>query len=57
MSDIDSLINQLIAHGENKDELLFWKKMYPGMAPKEQKELHANLVKELAAISNKPQRT
>ena len=50
MATIDELIDQLIALGEDRDELEFWRSLYPNVSPDEQQALLSNLEKELEEI-------
>ena len=51
MATIEELIDQLIALGEDRDELEFWRSLYPNISSDEQKALLSNLEKELEEIN------
>lgn len=52
MATIDELIDQLIALGEDRDELEFWRSLYPSVSPDEQQALLTNLGKELEELNS-----
>lgn len=52
MATINELIDQLMALGEDRDELEFWRSLYPNVSSDEQKALLTNLEKELEELKN-----
>lgn len=52
MKKVYALIEALIQLGEDRDELEFWKSLYPNMPPDEQRELITNLEKEIKEIND-----
>lgn len=50
MPDIQSIIEELIALGEDRDEMNFWGSMYPNLSPNDQKLLVDNLTRELVEL-------
>jgi len=48
--ELATLINKLVALGEDADELHFWLSIYDDMAADEQAELTANLQQELTNL-------
>lgn len=49
-AEIDQLINELIEHGEDKNELTFWSELYPNLEIEEQFALKTNLQNELELL-------
>lgn len=47
---LSQIIDDLITLGENRDELEFWKTIYPDLSASEQKELMNNLENELQKL-------
>lgn len=45
--ELSKIIDQLVALGEDKDELNFWLRIYDDLEPDAQSELVNNLTKEL----------
>lgn len=52
MATINELIDELIALGEDRDELEFWRSLYPNISLGEQQALLTNLGKELEDLKN-----
>lgn len=50
MDKLNDIIEQLIVLGEDRDELEFWRTVYPSLEPDKQRELIENLSQELAAL-------
>ncbi len=46
----ENVVNQLVALGEDSDELQYWLDIYEYLSPELQKELADNLNEELEAI-------
>jgi hypothetical protein len=51
ITEINTLIGELIKRGEDKDELEYWRDIYPNLDEKEQQKLIDSLKKELAELS------
>ena len=50
MSTVYELIDELIQLGDDRDELEFWKSIYPNISADEQRALVSNLEKELKEL-------
>lgn len=50
MPDIQSIIEELVALGEDRDEMNFWGSMFPNLSPNDQKLLVDNLTLELSEL-------
>lgn len=53
MRSLHELIEELIRLGDDRDELEFWKSLYPSMSEDEQQALISNLEHELKALEEK----
>ena len=51
---IKTLVEQLIALGDDCDELFFWADLYPSLDEEEQVALKENLEKELKKLTSLP---
>lgn len=52
MNKLQSLTEQLILLGEDRDEMEFWVSIYPHMDPEDRKVLIINLEQELMELKN-----
>lgn len=50
MQDIQTVIDELVSLGEDRDEMEFWGSMYPNLSPNDQKLLLDNLTRELEEL-------
>ncbi len=53
MTRLHNLIDELIHLGDDRDELEFWKSIYPSMSEEEQGTLISNLEKELEELKTR----
>ena len=49
-TELDTLIDKLVSHGEDKAELDFWRSIFDSLKPEEQDKLVANLTAELKRL-------
>jgi hypothetical protein len=50
-TELNELIDELIKHGEDRDELQYWKDIYPDLSEEEQQKILDSLKKELVELS------
>jgi O-methyltransferase involved in polyketide biosynthesis len=51
--EFHDVMEQLIALGETKEELLYWESLFDELTPEEQDEILSTLKEELAALKPK----
>lgn len=52
LTQFDSVINQLLDIGEDWEEIMFWKNIFPSLSESEQNELLKKLETELQTLKN-----
>ena len=52
LTQFNAVVGALLELGEEKDEMIFWKSVFPSLSPREQEELLKKFETELQTLKN-----